>query len=112
MAEKSLGCSRIDRPFHQGACCETLADDGAYMMDNNVTFSKEVLEYAINEEAPRVFASASAVHGLNGPGHITPTLEHEKPLNIYGFSKLVFSLRSRSHGRRIQACYGGESAIF
>jgi ADP-L-glycero-D-manno-heptose 6-epimerase len=30
------------------------------------------------------------VYGLSGAGHFTPTLENERPLNIYGFSKLAF----------------------
>jgi ADP-L-glycero-D-manno-heptose 6-epimerase len=29
--------------LHQGACSNTLEDDGRYMMDNNFTYSKEVL---------------------------------------------------------------------
>jgi ADP-L-glycero-D-manno-heptose 6-epimerase len=37
-----------------------------------------------------VFASTAAVYGLSGPGHFTPTIENERPLNIYGFSKLAF----------------------
>jgi len=90
IAENSLRSSRIDAIFHQGACADTLVDDGMYMMDNNFTFSKEVLEYAIVQGAPLVYASTAAVYGLNGPGHFTPTLENEKPLNIYGFSKLAF----------------------
>ena len=30
------------------------------------------------------------MYGLCGPGHFTPTLENERPLNVYGFSKLAF----------------------
>ena len=59
-------------------------------MDNNFTYSKEVLAYAIAMDAPLVYASTAAVYGLSGPGHFTPTLANEKPLNVYGFSKLVF----------------------
>jgi ADP-L-glycero-D-manno-heptose 6-epimerase len=88
--EKSLGISKVDAIFHQGACSNTLVDDGVYMMDNNYTCSVEVLKYAISVNAPLVYASTAAVYGLSGPGHFTPTLENEKPLNIYGFSKLVF----------------------
>ena len=77
-------------PIHQGACSNTLVDDGVYVMDNNFTCSKEVLEYAIEQGAPLVYASTAAVYGLSGPGHFTPTPENEKPLNVYGFSKLAF----------------------
>jgi ADP-L-glycero-D-manno-heptose 6-epimerase len=90
LAERALGISSVKAIFHQGACTNTLVDDGVYMMDNNFTCSKELLQYAIDQEAPFVYASTAAVYGLSGPGHSTPTLENEKPLNIYGFSKLAF----------------------
>jgi ADP-L-glycero-D-manno-heptose 6-epimerase len=49
-----------------------------------------VLAFAIQQGAPLVFASTAAVYGRSGPGHFTPTIENERPLNIYGFSKLAF----------------------
>jgi ADP-L-glycero-D-manno-heptose 6-epimerase len=90
LAAGSLGLPRVEAIFHQGACSNTLVDDGVYMMDNNFTYSKEVLAYAVAMDAPLVFASTAAVYGLSGPGKFSPTLENEKPLNVYGFSKLVF----------------------
>jgi ADP-L-glycero-D-manno-heptose 6-epimerase len=90
IVSKALGVPRVDAIFHQGACSNTLVDDGVYMMDNNFTCSKEILEFAVELGAPLVYASTAAVYGLSGPGHFTPNLENEKPLNIYGFSKLAF----------------------
>ncbi len=80
----------IESILHQGACSNTLEDDGVYMMDNNFTCSREVLELAIRHGAPLVYASTAAVYGLSGPGRFTPTLDNERPLNVYGFSKLAF----------------------
>jgi ADP-L-glycero-D-manno-heptose 6-epimerase len=88
--EGVLGTGKVEAILHQGACSNTLEDDGAYMMDNNCQYTKEVLAFAIGESAPLVFASTAAVYGLSGPGHFTPTLANERPLNIYGFSKLAF----------------------
>jgi ADP-L-glycero-D-manno-heptose 6-epimerase len=88
--ESALGGGRIEAVLHQGACSNTLEDDGVYMMDNNFQYTKEVLVYAIAQGAPLVFASTAAVYGLSGPGHFTPVLENERPLNVYGFSKLAF----------------------
>jgi ADP-L-glycero-D-manno-heptose 6-epimerase len=90
LTSNSLGIQRVDAIFHQGACSNTLIDDGVYMMDNNFTYSKTVLAYAIKQGAPLVYASTGAVYGLSGPGHFAPSIENEKPLNVYGFSKLVF----------------------
>ncbi|MFZ0632672.1 MAG: ADP-glyceromanno-heptose 6-epimerase [Acidobacteriaceae bacterium] len=90
ITSKALGAASVDAIFHQGACSNTLVDDGVYVMDNNFTCSKEILDYAVEQGAPLVYASTAAVYGLSGPGHFAPTLENEKPLNIYGFSKLAF----------------------
>jgi ADP-L-glycero-D-manno-heptose 6-epimerase len=88
--DNALGAGIIDAILHQGACSNTLEDDGVYMMDNNFQYTKEVLAFAIRHETPLVFASTAAVYGLAGPGRFTPSLENERPLNVYGFSKLVF----------------------
>jgi ADP-L-glycero-D-manno-heptose 6-epimerase len=89
IGENALG-AEVEAILHQGACSNTLEDDGVYMMDNNFQYTKEVLAYAIRIGAPLVFASTAAVYGLSGPGYFTPTIENERPLNIYGFSKLAF----------------------
>lgn len=90
IAENALGAGRIEAILHQGACSNTLEDDGVYMMDNNFSYTKDVLEFAIRQDSPLVFASSAAVYGLSGPGKFTPNIENERPLNIYGYSKLVF----------------------
>jgi ADP-L-glycero-D-manno-heptose 6-epimerase len=74
--------------LHQGACSNTLEDDGRYMMDNNYTYSKELLEFAAWNEVPLVYASTAAVYGLSEK--FEPVKANEKPLNVYGYSKLVF----------------------
>jgi ADP-L-glycero-D-manno-heptose 6-epimerase len=90
IGEDALGAGHVEAVLHQGACSNTLEDDGVYMMDNNYTYTKEMLGFAIREGAPLVFASTAAVYGLSGPGRFTPTIENERPLNVYGFSKLAF----------------------
>ena len=101
--ENSLGIAGVEAIFHQGACSNTLVDDGRYMMDNNFSYSKSVLRYAVKQGAPLVYASTAAVYGLSGPGHFTPVLENEKPLNVYGFSKLAFDhhVRNEIAARRV-----------
>ncbi len=95
--QNALGAGKVEAILHQGACTNTLEDDGVYMMDNNFQYTKEVLAFAIRQGAPLVVASTAAVYGLSGPGRFTPSLENERPLNIYGYSKLVFDhyLRNR-----------------
>ncbi len=74
--------------FHQGACTNTMEYDGRYMMENNFTFSKLLFEYALAIRTPFIYASSAAIYGCGRDCRIVP--ENERPLNIYGYSKLVF----------------------
>jgi ADP-L-glycero-D-manno-heptose 6-epimerase len=80
--------TKIRAILHQGACSNTLEDDGHYMMDNNFTYSKELLHFALDRKIPLVYASTAAIYGANTD--FTELPANERPLNVYGFSKLVF----------------------
>jgi ADP-L-glycero-D-manno-heptose 6-epimerase len=84
---------RPEAIFHQGACSDTMATDGRYVMDNNFTFSKEVLRFAQAQGAPLVYASSAAVYGASRTFGVDPA--HERPLNVYGYSKLAFDQHLR-----------------
>ncbi|HEX3967768.1 MAG TPA: ADP-glyceromanno-heptose 6-epimerase [Edaphobacter sp.] len=87
--------TKIRAIFHQGACSNTLEDDGRYMMDNNFTYSKELLHFALDRKIPFVYASTAAVYGASTLFTESPI--NERPLNIYGYSKLVFDNFVRRH---------------
>jgi ADP-L-glycero-D-manno-heptose 6-epimerase len=87
--------TRIRAILHQGACSNTLEDDGRYMMDNNFTYSKELLHFALERKVPLVYASTAAVYGASTNFTEIPANEH--PLNVYGYSKLVFDNYVRRH---------------
>ena len=57
--------TKIRAILHQGACSNTLEDDGRYMMDNNFTYSKELLHFALDRKIPLVYASTAAVYGAS-----------------------------------------------
>jgi ADP-L-glycero-D-manno-heptose 6-epimerase len=80
--------TKVRAILHQGACSNTLEDDGRYMMDNNFTYSKELLHFALEHKIPFVYASTAAVYGASTEFSEIP--ENERPLNVYGYSKLVF----------------------
>ena len=80
--------AKVQAILHQGACSNTLEDDGRYMMDNNFTYSKELLHFAMARKIPLVYASTAAVYGASA--EFTPVAANERPLNVYGYSKLVF----------------------
>ncbi len=73
---------------HQGACSDTTATDGRYLMQNNYRYSRELLEYCIDEEIPYFYASSAAVYGA-GP-EFREDRACEAPLNVYGYSKFLF----------------------
>ena len=74
--------------FHQGACAVTTEWDGSYMMDTNYTYSKELLDYCLAAGVPLIYASSAAVYGASTRFVEDPTVE--LPLNVYGYSKLLF----------------------
>jgi ADP-L-glycero-D-manno-heptose 6-epimerase len=80
--------TKVQAILHQGACSNTLEDDGRYMMDNNFTYSKELLHFAMARKIPLVYASTAAVYGASA--EFIPVAANERPLNVYGYSKLVF----------------------
>ena len=88
----ALEAGKFDGPieviFHQGACTDTLQHNGAYMLDNNFTYSKLLLHFAVTRSIPFVYAASAAVYG-RGPIFVEGP-EHERPLNVYGYSKLLF----------------------
>jgi ADP-L-glycero-D-manno-heptose 6-epimerase len=80
--------ARIEAIFHQGACADTTCNDGRYMIENNFTFSKSILQFALSNKVPLVYASSAAVYGSSSA--FSPSRENERPLNLYALSKLAF----------------------
>ncbi|VVM06581.1 ADP-glyceromanno-heptose 6-epimerase [Methylacidimicrobium tartarophylax] len=74
--------------FHQGACSSTVERDGRYMMENNYRASRTLLEGCRRQGARLIYASSAAVYGTNPDCVEQPRAEH--PLNVYGYSKLLF----------------------
>ena len=74
--------------FHQGACSNTMEWDGRYLMHNNYHYSKVLLHYCLSERIPFYYASSASVYGA-GPG-FSEERAHERPLNLYGYSKFLF----------------------
>ena len=79
---------KIEAIFHQGACSTTTEWDGRYMMENNYTYSKELLHYCLNLKIPFIYASSAAVYGTGK--NFKEVRENESPVNVYGYSKYLF----------------------
>lgn len=93
LANKGLG--KIEAVFHQGACSDTTERNGQYMMDNNYRVTLELFHYCQEQRIPFIYASSAAVYGA-GPDYIEDP-SNEAPLNVYGYSKLLFDQVLRHH---------------
>ncbi len=80
--------SKVSAIFHQGACSDTMEQNGTYMMDNNYRYTLELFEYAQAHRIPFFYASSAAVYG--GSQCFVERREFEAPLNVYGYSKFLF----------------------
>jgi ADP-L-glycero-D-manno-heptose 6-epimerase len=81
--------------LHQGACSDTMEADGRYMMRNNYRYSVTLLDWCQSNDVPFLYASTAAVYG--GSAAFREERAYEAPLNVYGYSKLLFD----QHVRRL-----------
>ncbi|PUE30044.1 ADP-glyceromanno-heptose 6-epimerase [Limnohabitans sp. JirII-29] len=90
-AEGAFG--KVEAVFHEGACSDTMESDGKYMMDNNYTLSCGLFNSCQQAGTRLIYASSAATYGGSDTFRETP--EFERPLNVYGYSKLLFDQRMR-----------------
>jgi ADP-L-glycero-D-manno-heptose 6-epimerase len=84
---------KVEAVFHEGACSDTMETDGKYMMDNNYGVSCALFETCRDRGTRMLYASSAAVYGGSDSFRESPEFEH--PLNVYGYSKLLFDQRMR-----------------
>ncbi|MBF0188242.1 MAG: ADP-glyceromanno-heptose 6-epimerase [Magnetococcales bacterium] len=97
--------TKITAIYHQGACSDTMEYDGRYMLDNNFTYSKVLLQFALRYRIPFVYASSAATYGDSTTFKEVP--ENENPLNVYGYSKLLFDQYAQRHFRQAKSTIAG-----
>jgi len=91
----------VEAVFHQGACAVTTEWNGRYMMETNYRYSVDLFEHCVAEQVPFIYASSAAVYGASKVFKEGDTAA-ERPLNVYGYSKLLFDnyVRRRTSARR------------
>ena len=79
----------VDAILHQGACSDTMEQDGHYMMENNFRYSSSLLEFCAR---PGSAADLRLVGlGLRRRFGVSASRASiEGPLNVYGYSKFLF----------------------
>ena len=79
---------RVDAVFHEGACSDTMEHDGRLMLELNYRASKTLLDACQAQGVRLLYASSAATYG--GSASFREEPEFERPLNVYGWSKLLF----------------------
>jgi ADP-L-glycero-D-manno-heptose 6-epimerase len=83
----------VEAVFHEGACSDTMEQNGQYMMDNNYRVSCDLFVACHALGTRLLYASSAATYG--GSDKFIETPAFEQPLNVYGYSKLLFDQRLR-----------------
>ena len=78
----------VDAVFHEGACSDTMEHDGRFMMETNYRCSKTLLDDCMRQDTRLLYASSAATYGDSQVFKEDPA--NERPLNVYGYSKLLF----------------------
>ena len=87
---------KVDAVFHEGACSDTMQSDGKYMMANNYALSCDLFAACQQHGTRLLYASSAATYGNASAEQAfreVPVNEH--PLNVYGYSKLLFDQKLR-----------------
>ncbi len=79
---------QVDAVLHQGACSDTMEHNGRYMLDTNYRCSKDLLDACQAQGTRLLYASSAATYGGSDTFREDPAFE--QPLNVYGYSKLLF----------------------
>lgn len=95
LAGNDASLRKLQALFHQGACSNTMEQDGRFMVENNYAYSKDLLHFCLANRIPFIYASSAAVYG-HGKCFIESS-EYEIPANVYGFSKKLFDNYVRRH---------------
>jgi ADP-L-glycero-D-manno-heptose 6-epimerase len=96
---------KVDAVLHQGACSDTMEHNGKFMLDTNYRCSKDLLDACQSQGVRLLYASSAATYG--GSASFIEQPEYEQPLNVYGYSKLLFDNVVR---RMISLPQSGKSA--
>ena len=74
--------------FHEGACSDTMEHNGRFMLETNYRCSKNLLDACQAQGTRLLYASSAATYGGSDTFRESP--QFERPLNVYGYSKLLF----------------------
>jgi ADP-L-glycero-D-manno-heptose 6-epimerase len=83
----------VEAVFHEGACSDTMEMNGKFMLHNNYTLSCDLFGACQKYATRLLYASSAATYGSSDTFREDPSFE--RPLNVYGYSKLLLDQRMR-----------------
>lgn len=98
-----LNSSAIEIPtaiIHMGANSSTTEKDADLLLRNNFKYTKNLAEFCLSKEVRFIYASSAATYGDGSLGFD----DHEadlhllRPLNMYGYSKMMFDFWALKKG--------------
>ena len=99
---------QVEAIFHEGACSDTMESNGKYMMQNNFATSLQLYHACQKRGARLLYASSAATYGGSDTFREEPAFE--RPLNVYGYSKLLFDQRMRREcGLQFERAFAGKT---
>ena len=86
--------------IHMGACSSTTERDASYLADNNFNVPKELAAFSVSHQVRFLYASSAATYGAGEHGYVDDEehMDELRPLNMYGYSKLMFDLWAKRTG--------------
>lgn len=77
---------------HMGACSSTTERNADFLMENNFHYSRDLCLFALSKGIRFINASSAATYGNGDLGFSDSleTMDKLVPLNMYGYSKLLF----------------------
>lgn len=98
---------RIEAVIHMGAVSATTEPDADFIMRNNFTLSRDIFDWCAARDVRLIYASSAATYG-DGEGGFEDDNDPDalaalRPLNAYGFSKMLFDQYAVRQADRGQA---------
>ena len=74
-----------------GACSSTSELNMDYLLENNYQYTQRLFKWCAHHQNKFVYASSAATYGAGNEGYDDTTDPNQlKPLNPYGYSKVLF----------------------
>jgi len=95
----------IEAIIHLGACSATTERNADYLLDNNYRYSVDLAAYSASSDVRFLYASSAATYGIGEQGYSDELSHTLRPLNMYGYSKLLFDNWVLNNGLQ-ESCVG------